>query len=108
MIMKFYFYPFIELILKMVFIFVFKIVLMCQKSGFDILVCQLAYSLIAVDWGRKTIIQHVHLCVCVCVCLCVCVCRSERLQRKGGGGYKGLSTNPLLPLKTKLKVHSTK
>lgn len=86
----------------MVFIFVFKIVLMCQKSGFDILVCQFAYSLIAVDWDRKTIIQHVHLCVCVCVC------RSERLQRKGGGGYKGLSTNPLLPLRIKLKVPSTK
>ena len=65
MIMKFYFYSFIELILKMVFIFVFKVVLMCQKSGFDILVCQLAYSLIAVDWDKKTIIQHVHLCVCV-------------------------------------------
>ena len=102
MIMKFYFYSFIELILKMVFIFVFKVVLMCQKSGFDILVCQLAYSLIAVDWDKKTIIQHVHLCVCVWGG------SSERLQRKGGGGYKGLSTNPLLPLKTKLKVHSTK
>lgn len=89
----------------MVLIFLFKIVLMCQKSGFDVLVYQLAHSLIAVDWDRKTIIQHVHL----CMCLCVCVCLGQRgLQRKGGGGYRWLSTNLLLPLRTKLKIPSTK
>lgn len=65
----------------MVLIFLFKIVLMCQKSGFDVLVYQLAHSLIAVDWDRKTIIQHVHL----CMCLCVCVFRSERATKKGWG-----------------------
>ena len=61
--------------MKMAFIFGFKIVLMCLKSVFDTLVCQSAYSSMAI-LGQEDNDR-------ACASVCLCVCRSERATKKG-------------------------
>lgn len=67
---------------------------MCLKSGFDILICQLACSSMAVDWNRKMIIGCVNQCV---------LFRSGKATKTGWreDGYAEFSINPSSPLKTK-------
>lgn len=71
-------------------------------------ICYLGLS-VGLFFDSCTLGQEDYNTACSSVCVCVCVCLGQRgLQRKGGGGYRWLSTTPLLPLRTKLKVPSTK
>lgn len=49
---------------------------MCPKSGFDILICQLACSSMAIDWNKRMIIGCVNQCV---------LFRSGNATKKGWG-----------------------